>query len=93
MNLAEGSIAWVSPLPRWVNPKTGKNPITWFGPTLMGNRLVVAGTRNEALSVSPYTGAILGRQALPSPASPIEPVAADGTLLLISNDGKLLALR
>ena len=69
------------------------NPITWYGPTLLGDRLVVAGTDKEALSVSPYTGEILGRQTLPSAASPLEPVVADGTLLMISDDGKLLALR
>jgi len=93
LTVADGEVAWISPLPRWRNPTGGKGPITWWGPTLMGNRLVVASTEKQALSVSPYTGTILGQEKLPSPAAPLEPVVADGTLLLISDDGKLLALR
>ena len=93
MTMAAGDVAWASQMPRWLNEAKEKNPITWFGPTLLGDRLVVTGTNSEALSVSPYTGEILGRLKLPSPASPIEPVVAEGTLLLISQDGKLLALR
>ncbi|HTW72810.1 MAG TPA: PQQ-binding-like beta-propeller repeat protein [Acetobacteraceae bacterium] len=93
LTIANGQVAWISPLPRWRNPVKGSGPISWWGPTMMGNRLVVASTEKQALSVSPYTGSILGREKLPSPAAPLEPVVADGTLLLISDDGKLLALR
>ena len=56
-------------LPRWENPEKQKDPITWFGPVLAGDRLVVAGTNSEALAVSPYTGEILGRQTLSGAAS------------------------
>jgi outer membrane protein assembly factor BamB len=93
LTLADGAIAWISPLPRWNNPKRATGPITWYGPSLLSNRLVVVGTDRNALSVSPYTGAILGRQHLPSPAAPLEPVIADGTLLMMANNGTLLALR
>ena len=34
--------------------------MTWFGPLLAGDRLIVAGTNEEALAVSPYTGDMLG---------------------------------
>ena len=40
-----------------------------------------------------YTGEILGRQKLSAAAAPLEPVVADGTLLLITDDARLLALR
>jgi outer membrane protein assembly factor BamB len=93
LTIADGQVAWISPLPRWRNPQKGTGSITWYGPTLLGDRLVVAGTEKQALSVSPYSGSILGEEKLPSPASPLEPVVADGTLLLISDDGRLLALR
>ena len=93
VTIADGLVAWVAPLPRWRNPTKSTGSVTWYGPTLMGDRLVVAGTEKQALSVSPYSGSILGQEKLPSPASPVEPVVADGTLLLISDDGRLLALR
>jgi outer membrane protein assembly factor BamB len=93
IDAADGRVAWVSALPRWENPKKQSNSISWWGPALLGDRLVVASTSKDALSVSPYTGEILGRQALTGAAAPLEPVVADGTLLMVSDDGRLLALR
>ena len=88
----DGRVAWVTDLPRWENPEKQKDPITWFGPLLAGDRLVVAGTNGEALAVSPYTGEILGRQTLSGAAS-LGPVVAGGTVFVVSDDGRLLALR
>ena len=34
--------------------------LTWYGPLLVSDRLIVAGISKDALSVSPYTGEILG---------------------------------
>lgn len=89
----DGTVSWVRALPRWRNPKKQRNPITWFGPTLMGDRLVLAGTNEQALAVSPYTGQVLGQQKLSGQAVPVQPVVVDGTLLLITEDGRLIALR
>ncbi len=89
----DGRIAWISPLPRWATPEKRKDPLTWYGPILAADRLVVTGNSEEALSISPYTGAILGRQPLSAAASPVSPVVADGTLLVVSDDARLLALR
>ncbi len=88
-----GRVAWAAPLPRYENPKNSSGPLTWFGPLLAGDRLVVAGTSGEALAVSPYTGEILGRQKLPAASAPVQPAIADGTLLLVAEDGRLMALR
>jgi outer membrane protein assembly factor BamB len=93
LNVEDGRVAWVTALPRWDNPEKQKDALTWFGPILAGDRLVVTGTSAEALAVSPYTGAILGRQDLSDPAAPVGPVVADGTLLVIADDGRLTALR
>jgi outer membrane protein assembly factor BamB len=93
INADDGTIAWVKQLPRWGNPKKQRDPITWFGPLLASDRLVVAGTSKAALAVSPYSGEILGMQKLPGVACPLQPVIADGTLLLIADDGQLTALR
>jgi outer membrane protein assembly factor BamB len=89
----DGRVGWTRQLPRWNNPKAQKNPITWFGPLLAGDRLVVAGTSEAALALSPYTGEILGLQKLTGVAAPVQPVIADGTVLLIAEDGRLIALR
>jgi outer membrane protein assembly factor BamB len=93
ISTSDGEIAWVTQLPEWRNPQKRKDSISWFGPVLLTDRLVVAGTSRDALSVSPYSGEILSRQALSAAAAPLEPVVADGTLLIVSDDGRLLALR
>jgi outer membrane protein assembly factor BamB len=92
VNRDDGRVAWVTDLPRWENAEKEKDPITWFGPLLVGDRLVVAGTSHEALAVSPYTGEVLGRQELSGAAS-LGPVVVDGTVFVVSDDARLLALR
>jgi outer membrane protein assembly factor BamB len=93
INASDGRVAWVTPLPRWDDPQKQKDGLTWYGPALVSDRLVVAGTTSELLSLSPYTGEILGHQTLSGSAAPFPPVVADGFLLVVSDDGRLLALR
>jgi outer membrane protein assembly factor BamB len=92
VNRMDGRIAWVADLPRWGDEEKQEDPIYWFGPLLVGDRLIAAGTNEEALSVSPYTGAILGRQKLSGAAS-LGPVAAGRTVFIVTDDATLLALR
>jgi outer membrane protein assembly factor BamB len=92
LNRDDGRVAWVTDLPRWENPEKEKDPITWYGPLLAGDRLVVAGTNRRALAVSPYTGEILGQQDLSGAAS-LGPIVAGGTVFVVTDDGRLLALR
>jgi len=92
INRDDGRVAWVTDLPRWNNPEKERGIITWYGPLLVGDRLVVAGTSESALAVSPYTGEILGQQELSGKAS-LGPVAAAGTVFVVTDDGRLLALR
>jgi outer membrane protein assembly factor BamB len=92
VNADDGRVAWVSDLPAWENEEKQEDSITWFGPLLAGDRLIVAGTDKRALSVSPYTGETLGRQQLSSAAS-LGPILVDGTVYFITDDGRLLAMR
>jgi outer membrane protein assembly factor BamB len=88
----DGRARWVTPLPRFRDEERRRDPIQWTGPILIGDRLVVASSRGQAIAVSPYTGEIIGRQGLPDGVR-VSPVAADGTLLLLSDNATLVALR
>lgn len=88
----DGRVRWVQDLPRWDNPAKRRDPIFWSGPVLAGGKLVLAGTSELAVSVDPVSGQILGTQGLSGPVS-ISPVAAAGTLLILSDDGTLQAFR
>ncbi len=88
-----GGIRWVSPLPRLTDPNDPSSmPIEWTGPILVGDRLLVAGSNRQALSVSPYNGEILGRLDLPGPVL-IPPIVAGGTVYFLTEDAELLAYR
>ncbi len=93
LSAVDGRVAWIAPLPRWEDAEKRKDSISWFGPTLLSDRLVVTSTSSKSLAVSPYTGAIIGRQSLSAAAAPLEPVVAQGTLLMVTDDARLLALR
>jgi outer membrane protein assembly factor BamB len=92
VNADDGRVAWVSDLPAYENEEKQEDSIQWYGPLLAGDRLIVAGTNEMALAVSPYTGETLGRQKLSGAAS-MGPVLAGETVFIISDDGRLLALR
>ena len=88
-----GRVRWVSPLPRLTDPDDpASTPITWSGPLLIGDRLLIAGSHGEAVTMSPYNGEILGRLDLPGPVL-IPPIAAGGTVYILTEDAQLLAYR
>jgi outer membrane protein assembly factor BamB len=93
VNINDGRITWITQLPHWEDPEKRKDTLTWYGPLLVSDRLIVTGTSKDALSVSPYTGEILGHITLSEAAAPVAPVVADGTVLLVTNDARLIALR
>jgi len=89
---ADGRVKWVQTLPSFGDPGDRKDAIYWSGPLLAGDRLVLSGSNGEALSISPYTGEILSRIALPA-RSHLSPVIAAGTIYFLSDDAELMALR
>jgi outer membrane protein assembly factor BamB len=93
ININDGRIAWITQLPRWDDAVKRKNTLTWYGPLLVSDRLIVTGVSKDAWSLSPYTGEILGHVELSEAAAPTVPVVAEGTVLIVTNDGRLLALR
>jgi outer membrane protein assembly factor BamB len=88
-----GRVRWVSPLPRLEDPNDPTSePIGWTGPILVGDRLLLAGSNSQALTMSPYNGEILGRIDLAGPVL-LPPVAANGSVYLLTEDADLLAYR
>ncbi len=88
----DGRIRWVRVLPRYEDPEDRTGPIFWSGPVLVSDRLIVVGSHGVALSVSPYTGRVLGKIDLPGDIE-LPPVAAGDTVYVITDDGDLVALR
>ena len=64
----------------------------WAGPVLAGDRLIVAGSHGEALSISPYTGKVLGWIKL-NRGVMIAPIVANSTIYVLDTGGRLTAMR
>ncbi|MBI3516981.1 MAG: PQQ-binding-like beta-propeller repeat protein, partial [Proteobacteria bacterium] len=92
MTRRDGRVRWVQTLPRYESPEKERDPISWSGPVLGGDRLILVGSSGDAIALSPYTGKALGRLKLDGKTL-ISPVIADGTLLVLTDDGELAAYR
>ncbi len=87
-----GRIRWVRPLPQYKDPEDLSGPIGWFGPVLAGDRLIVASSTGDAISVSPYTGELLGHLDLPGTPT-VAPVVANSTIYILTEGADLVAIR
>lgn len=85
-----GAIRWLTQLQRFRDMSDKVDPIVWTGPVLIGNRLILASSRGRAVSVSPYTGEILGEIKIPD-GTFVPPVVANKTLYILTEDAKLVA--
>jgi outer membrane protein assembly factor BamB len=90
----DGRIRWVTQLERYRNPKSTsrKGPIIWYGPVLAGDRLILTSSHGYAVSLSPYSGELIGQLRLSGNAA-MPPVVANDTLFILTEDAKLLALK
>lgn len=87
-----GEVKWIHQLPRWTHPEQRDGAIVWSGPVLVSNRLILTSSNGKAVSISPYTGGLMGRVDIPD-GTYIPPVVANGTLYLLTNDAQLVAMR
>ena len=87
-----GRVRWVRSLPRFVDSDSRDEPIFWNGPLLLSDRLIVLNSIGDAVAISPYTGSLLGRIELPSEVR-VPPIAANGIVYILSDDGDLIALQ
>ncbi len=87
-----GMVKWLTPLPSWQDMEDKEDAITWVGPVLAGDRLILANNLGEILTISPYTGLPLGKIDVGSPIM-VSPVVANKTLYIQTESGKLIAYR
>jgi outer membrane protein assembly factor BamB len=88
-----GRVRWVSRLAQRADPDNSGSPaLTWRGPILAGDRLVLTSTAGEAVAMSPYNGKVMNRLYLPAPVD-TAPVIADGPIYFVTVDARLLAFR
>lgn len=88
----DGLVRWITPIGLYEDPEDRKGLIEWTGPVLVGDRLIVAGSNETALTLSPYTGEIIGEIELPGKAA-ISPAIAGKTIYMLTDEARLVAFR
>ena len=88
----DGAVVWVEQLPRYQNEKKRKGRISWAGPVLAGERLVLVSSEGQVVAVSPQTGVVLDTKKI-GEGSSVSPIVADETIYVLSESGKLFALK
>ncbi len=88
---SQGRVRWVKQLTRYEN-EDFESPITWSGPILATDRVILASSLGEVVTLSPYTGDILSRLEVDDPVQ-VTPVVANKTLYILTDDGRLIAYR
>ena len=86
-----GKVKWVTPLTQYQDEKR-RRPMLWAGPVLAGDRLLIGGSPGEMLSLSPYTGEVIGKIDLRDPVR-LAPVVANRMIYVLADSGRLIALR
>lgn len=88
----DGRVRWIHQLAAYRDPEGRRGAIAWSGPVLVSDRLVAVSSEGYAVSISPYTGEVLGQIDIPDKAF-IAPVVANNTVYVLTDDARLTALR
>jgi len=89
---ATGKIRWINQLPRYRKMKSKTGLITYVGPVLAGERLIVAGSNGALMNVDPVSGSFQSQVDVNDGIS-FQPVVADNTLYILTDNGRLIAYR
>lgn len=91
---ATGKVRWVSQLRAFKveKKKKKKGPLTWYGPVLAGNQLVLTNSLGDIAFVSPTDGSV-SRTIDNKAGFTLGPIVAASTMYTIDEKGRLTAWR
>ena len=89
---SSGQVRWMRQLRRWRDVEDRTGPVSWVGPILAGNRLILANSVGEIANVSPVDGTVQSIANTEKPVS-LSPVVAGNTLYILHDNGQLTAWR
>ncbi len=87
---ATGKVRWLTQLRRYENAKKKKGTVSWVGPVLAGDRLIVGNSRGEIVNISPTTGQVQTTTKVGSGIS-LSPIVAGNMLYVLDDSGRITA--
>lgn len=88
----DGAVVWRKQLPAYENERRRKGPISWSGPILAGGNLLLVSTSGRLMLADPRDGDEVEVYKL-SGGSIVPPIVADGSLYILTDEGRLEAWR
>lgn len=91
IDASTGKAFWVTEMPRWKKPKKKKGRISYAGPIVASDRVIVVSSTGMLTAYSPQTGEEVGSMKLGDTVF-IEPIAVQDKILVLTDDAKLIAI-
>lgn len=87
-----GSVVWVNELQAFKNTKKKRGRISYAGPVVSQNRVIVASSEGELISISAQTGEEITRLNIKDSVF-LEPIVVGDRLIILTDEGRLIAVR
>ncbi|MEO0607148.1 MAG: PQQ-binding-like beta-propeller repeat protein [Pseudomonadota bacterium] len=87
-----GQVVWVRELEKFKNTEKQRGRITYAGPVIANNQILIASSQGQLLAFDPQTGDETNRLKLGDPVY-IEPIAVQDKLIVLTDDARLIAIR
>ncbi|PHR91024.1 MAG: dehydrogenase [Robiginitomaculum sp.] len=92
MSKSDGTVIWLTQLQAFKKQKKRKKRISWAGPVMAGERLLMMGSNGKAVEVNPQNGEIMRTYKLGGDVY-VAPIVANNTVYYVTDGAKLVALR
>ena len=89
---SSGRVRWMTQLRRYRDEEDKKGVVSWVGPLLAGDRLILANSLGHLVNVSPIDGTVQSTIDTDDPVS-LPPIIANNTLYVLHDNGQLTAWR
>jgi outer membrane protein assembly factor BamB len=87
-----GRIIWVTQMQTWEDPESRDGRITWSSPVLASDRLIMTNSEGKLVTLSPYTGDMLGWEPSTQGIS-MAPAVANGMIYFLTDLADLFVYR
>lgn len=91
INNNDGQILWQTAIPQFEDLKEREDKITWRGPILAGNRLIIFGSHGKAMDYNPVDGTVIREWDIDNDNVYLPVALANEILYILSDDGDLTA--
>lgn len=92
LNSTSGEVYWVVQLQQFEKEEKKKKRISYSGPVVASDRVLVVSSTGRLLAFSPQTGEEVGSLKLGDRVY-LEPIAAQDKLFILTDDAKLIAIK